>query len=237
MNYKHLIVASFFLATPAFAADAPMPRLITVTGYAKQEVAPDQAILSGQIVSKAKKLADAKKENDEMAEKVLKIVTGFEIPKHKVAASNVYINPEYRYDQKTNKQILEGYNVSRNLTITMDRLDIHERVLSALVEAGIDQIGSVSFTIAEPEARADALRVKAVQNARTRAEALAKAAGARLGRVMSIATDGASSLMPPPMPMRYAKMGMAESADMASAPSLPGMNVMSESVTVSFELE
>jgi len=230
-----LLLAPFIMAaTPVFAESAVV-RMISVSGEAREEVGPDQAILSGQLVSKAKELATAKKDNDKLAERVLAVAKQFEIPKEKVSASNVHISPEYRYNKETRQQDTIGYIVSRNLTITMDKLSIHERVLSALVENGITQVNSVSFTIAKPEERADALRVKAVQNAKVRAEAMAGAAGAKLGKVISITMNGS---IQPPMPM-MARAGMAKMAmdESSVAPSLPGMNTLQESVSVSFELE
>ncbi len=237
MKYNVLLVFTLFLAatTPA-RAEPMMPRLISVSGEAKEEVAPDQAVLSGQLVSKAKQLAAAKQENDKLAERVLAVAKQFDIPKEKVSASNVYISPEYTYNNKTNKQELIGYIVTRNLSITMDKLEIHERVLSALIENGIEQVNGVSFSISNPEARMDKLRVKAVQNARARAQMLAEAAGAKLGKVFSINMVGSTS----PQPMLRAPRAMmakAEMADSSVAPSLPGMNTLSESVSVTFEME
>lgn len=210
----------------------PTPRMITVSGEAEGQVAPDRAILTVSLVNKNAELTAAKRANDEMVEKLVVITRNFKIPKEKIATSNLYISPEYRYDK--GKQHFIGYVVSRTLRVTMDQLSIHERVLSAIVEAGVDQVNGVEFTLADEEAHAKDVRVKAVENARQRAEALASAAGTKLGRVMSISTVG--SVMQPPMPV----MGMAMRADMAEssvAPSLPGMITLHESVTVSFELE
>lgn len=233
MKYNGILaVFLLFAASPVLAAEVPV-RSITLTGEASEQVAPDQAVLSGQIVTKDKQLAVAKQENDKMAQRVLDITKKFDIPKEKVAASNVYISPEYRYDQKTSRQELVGYMVSRSLTITMDKLDIHEQVLSALVEGGIDQVNGVSFGISKPEDRQNALRVKAVQNAHDRAALLAGAAGAKLGKVLSIALGGSYDGPVRPVMMKAA---MADAGG-SVAPSLPGMNTLQETVTVSYELE
>lgn len=236
MKYNVLFALPLFLlaATPALAADA-MPRTVSVSGEAKEDVAPDRAVLSGQLVSKAKKLPEAKEANDGLVERVLAVAKQFDIPKEKVSASNVYISPEYTYNQGTNKQEQIGYIVTRQLSITMDKLDIHERVLSALVENGIEQVNGVSFTIADPEERQNALRAKAVQNARARAQTLAAAAGAKLGKVITITTDGASS--PPAMPMMARSFAKADMAESSVAPSLPGMQTLQERVSVTFALE
>ena len=226
------LFATLLLVNPAFADVIP-PRTVSVVGEAREEMAPDQAVLSGQLVSKAKQLNEAKQQNDKLVERVLKITTKFEIPKGKVVASNVHISPEYRYEKDTNKQIQDGYVVSRNLSITMDKLEVHEALLSALVDSGIDQVNGVNFTLADPEAHEDALRVKAIHNAKVRATALAEAAGAKLGKVLSITMQGGAT--PPMRPMAMALSARAEKSSVA--PSLPGLLNMDESVLVTFELE
>lgn len=231
-----LIMAAFLLATPPAMAEETLVRSISVRGEAKEEIAPDQAILSGQLVSRSKQLADAKQQNDKMVERIVAVAKQFDIPKEKVSASNVYISPDYSYNQQLKKQELVGYVVTRQLSITMDKLDIHEQVLSALVENNIDQISGVQFAVSDAEKRGDALKVKAVENARMRAEMLATAAGAKLGRVISINSDGAV-MQPQPMMMRAMKAPMGGMAESSVAPSLPGLSTLHESISVSYELE
>lgn len=239
MRYGLFFVLVFcVLAAPASAqVMQPGVRSITVSGESHEEIAPDQAILSMSLTSRNSDLMAAKRQNDEMVEKLVKITAQFNIPREKVATSNVYISPEYSYDQKNGTQQLTGYQVNRSIRVTMDRLDIHERVLSAVVAAKIDQVNGVEFTLAEPEEHAAALRVKAFENARAKAEALAKAAGTKLGRALTISTEGAPSPVMPPMPMmmKAERMGMADS--MSVAPSLPGLIRLQESVHVVFELQ
>lgn len=226
-----LLFLSLCLAAPAFAQMPPPPRMITVSGEASEDVAPDRAILSLSLITKNKDLTAAKRANDEMVERLVGITQNFKIAKEKVATSNVNISPEYSYEN--NKQNFIGYIVSRSLRITIDNLPIHERVLSAIVDAKIDQVNGIEFTLANQEAHAKAVRVKAVENARERAQALATAAGVKLGQVLNIATVTA------PMPIPYGRMAMAsmEAKSDSVAPSLPGMTTLRELVTVSFALE
>ena len=237
MKYNFLLlIIAFFINNAALAEPMPSspPRMISVTGEAREELVPDQAILSGQLVSKAKLLSVAKEENDKLAKRILAIAKQFNIPKDKISASNVYITPDLIWNQDSQKQIKVGYIVSRNLTLTMDKIESHEQVLSALLENGIDQINGVNFTLANPEAQADKLRVKALQNARERAQMLAEAAGATLGKVIFITTNSAAGAQPP-VPMMGRAMLMKQDAA-SVAPSLPGVVTLEESVAVTFEL-
>lgn len=231
------LIVAFFAISEAYAQMPPPPhmRMISVSGEAKEELSPDQATLNASLISRAPVLNEAKKHNDGLMEKLVGIAKEFKIAREKINASNVYISPEYRYEDNSGKQIFTGYVVNRSVAITMDDMSIHERVLSALIDAKIDQVGGVQFTLKNPEEVEMKLRTKAIANARAKAESMAQAAGAKLGQVIAISESGAA--MPhPPMPMH--SMAMMDTAEKASvAPSLPGQLTMSQSVNVTFGLE
>ncbi len=211
-------------------------RTITVSGESSEQIAPDQAVLSISLVSRDKSLAAAKQHNDKLAEKLVQIAYEYKIPKEKITTSQLYIAPEYNYRPKDNKREFAGYTVNRSLHITIDKLDIHERLLSAIIEAEIDQVNGIDFRLSDPEKHASALRVKAFGNAKAKAAALAQAAGAKLGQALTINTMDVSTPIPGPRPMMMAARADA-GAEMSVAPSLPGMIELRQAVTVVFGLE
>jgi uncharacterized protein YggE len=224
------------LASPALAQSIPANlRSITVAGESSEQFSPDQAILSVSLVTRDKDLNLAKKQNDDMVTKLASIAQEYKIPKEKIATSQLYISPEYDYSDKMGRKFV-GYTVNRSLRITIDTLDIHERLLSAIVDAKIDQINGIEFRLANPEAHAGELRVKAFENAKAKAAALAQAAGAKLGPVITITTVDMNTPIPGPRPMMM-QAKMADASEMSIAPSLPGMVELRQSVTVVFGME
>ncbi len=229
--FATVLVSNAFAQMPP---PPPMVRMISVTGEAHQDFSPDQAVMNLSLVSRNANLAEAKQHNDALAKKLMAITTEFNIPAEKVATSGLYISPEYNYDNS--KQRLIGYIVNRSLRITMDKMDIHERLLSKIVDAGVDQVSGVEFRLADPEAAAQKIRAKAFENAKARAQTLATAAGVTLGKPISISTSGAAPIMPP-MPMMARAMDAAGAESSSVAPSLPGMISIQENVSVVFSLE
>jgi hypothetical protein len=211
-----------------------LPRSVTVSATGKAEATPDRAVLPVQVETRDKKLLTAKQKNDELAAKMLKVTETYKIPQAKLKTSGVHISPQYRWEQKTNKQIFDGYLVSRSVQITVDELEQTEKLIASLTEAGIDQVQGVQFTIADPEGLESAARKDAIAKAAKQADELAVAAGAKRGKALNISLSGAVS-MPPPMPMR----AMAMKADMAESapPTLPGTLTVEQQVTVVYELE
>lgn len=232
---KLLMLAAPFIAfaAPVQAQTVSEPRNISVSGSAKEEINPDQAVLSLSVVSRDKVLANAKKHNDDQAKKVVGITDGFKIPQEKISTSSLNISPEYNYND--GKQTFIGYVVNRSLRITIDKLDIQEKLISALVDAKIDQINGLEFQLADPKAHESRLRIKAFQDAKVKADELAKAADSKLGKALSITTEDTPAYHPPRPMMAMAK----SSADMAEsvAPTLPGLITLQQNVNVTFALE
>jgi uncharacterized protein YggE len=229
---KIAIIAAVLLDfAPAMAQTEPSKavRTISVSGEAHEQVAPDQAILSVGLVSKDKVLNVAKKANDALADKLVAIAAQFKIPREKIATSNINISPDYNYAD--NKRQFLGYNVTRSLRITIDDISQQEQVLSAVVDAKIDQVNGVEFQLADAQKHEAALRVKAFNNAREKAEALAQAAGGKLGQALVINAGGGGGNRP------VAPMAMMMKSDSSIAPNLPGLMNLQESVSVTFALE
>lgn len=231
---KLLVLLALFACKSAFAQmPPPLPPTITVSGDAEEQVAPDRAVLALSLVNKDANLSKAKEDNDGMVERLVAIAREFKISKEKIATSNLYIAPEYQYEH--NQRRFVGYTVSRSLRITIDKLEIHERLLSAIVDAKVDQVDGIEFQLSDREAHAASVRTKAFEVAKAKAETLAKAAGVTLGKPLSISTSGQGMERP-----LYAAnvMMKAEAMDASSvAPSLPGMIDLRESVSVTFGLE
>lgn len=230
-------------APPALMhADVPPPpplppRMIAVVGMAKGEYEPDQAVISFSVTSRGKVLADTKKANDALLQQLKKVTEQYAVPKEKVVTSGVYISPEYNYGKQGNQppQVV-GYTVTRNMRITTKDLEKEEALLAALTDIKIDQVNNVEFQLSEPDKATTEVRIKAFNNAKAQAEALATAAGAKLGPAMSISTSGAE-VPRPVMPMMMAKAMAADAAAPSVAPSMPGAITLTETVEVSFALQ
>ena len=105
-------------------------------------------------------------------------------------------------------------------------------LLDEAVNAGANSINGVTFSVDDQTAAASEARGLAVEDARTKAEELAAAAGLTLGSVVSIA-EGTRSPMPPPMyAAADAEMAQAE----AAVPVQPGSSTVAVDVAMTFAL-
>ena len=118
------------------------------------------------------------------------------------------------------------------VSVKVRDLDAVGRVVDDAVEAGGDalRVNSIAFTIDDPtELQAEA-RVKAMRDAKAKAEALAEEGGVKLGRPIIIS----ESVFLPVKEERYFKGGVPEEA---STPIAPGTLEVRVTVYVTFEIE
>ena len=69
-----------------------------------------------------------------------------------------------------------GYQAMNQVTVTVDDLSRLGNVSDTLVRSGANQVGGISFTIADPKPLADRARTAAVNDAMAKARTLAMAA-------------------------------------------------------------
>lgn len=90
------------------------------------------------------------------------------------------------YDHVDGRRTFRGYQVSHDLSITVREIDRTGALLSIAVHSGADDVREVSFSVEDPGPWTDRARERAYENARHKAEELARLAGAELGPVRSM---------------------------------------------------
>jgi len=202
-----LIAAAVFLcAGTAAAADAPQ-RLVSVSGTGEVKAQPDMAYVTIGVEARRPALNDARTEVNAAVERLLALTRELKIdPKH-VDSTRLQVQPDYRWDEKTQKQVLQGYLVNRQLDVELHDLDRLGSLLEKAVSAGANQVGGARLDSSRREELEREALTKAVQDARLNADTLARAAGVKLGPVQSLSASNGS----PPRPM-YAERAMVAAA-------------------------
>lgn len=219
----------------AFAGDdaQEVVRSISVQAHAKVDEKPNLALVNINIQEQAKKLEDAQAATNKQLKALESVAKKFGIGADKIQTMNSSTQPRYRYHER--KRIFEGYNVSHRIQIKAEEIAKVGELIDALTKGGIDQIDNVSYTVKDEEMVKVRALAKAVEAAKAKAEAMAKAAGASLGDVITINESGAH--FAPVMARAKGVMMMAD-AEMEAAPELPAGGVsVNANVNVTFELD
>lgn len=201
---------------------------ITVPGKGTVSRAPDVAFVNLGVEARAPSAREALDANNRAMQQLLDTLERQDVPSKQVQTSSFDISPLYHHDpeNRTPPQIT-GYQVSNQVRVKVSKVDRLGDLLDAVVDVGANRIHGVQFGVDQPEEATDEARKKAVADARRKAELLAEAAGARIGRPLKIEE---SSGTPPPMPMQRMAM-MAESVPVAQ-----GEQEITAELTVTYQL-
>ncbi|MCA1552820.1 MAG: SIMPL domain-containing protein [Chloroflexi bacterium] len=120
------------------------------------------------------------------------------------------------------------YRASNNAQITVRKLDQLSAILQAAVDAGANNVYGIQMSLADTTSIANEARTKAVADAKSKADALAKAAGLKLGRIISI-SELNGGVVPGPV--------FRDSAVLSAAPIESGELQVNVQVQVVFALE
>lgn len=224
-----LALSAAFAATAAHAEDAKHDLFITVQGIGNIVVAPDQAMISGGVISEAATAAEALAANSKALAGVVEKLKAAGVAEKDMQTNGFSVQPKYTDYGKTDKApVIDGYQVSNSISIKVRDMAKLGDLLDAMVASGSNAINGVSFIVSDADKRSDDARKAAVADARRKAELYAAAAGVKLGKVLSMSEGGAA--VPQPM------YRMAAMSAEAAPPMLAGEETLSASVTIVYEL-
>jgi uncharacterized protein YggE len=227
-----LIVAASCLSWVSARADEPRPRTVNVSGMAEVSAEPDIARVSLGVEARRPALADARAEVVAAVDRVLALTRELKIDPKNVNATRIQVQPEYRWNENDRERVLLGYVVSRQVEVELKDLDQLGTLLERAVDAGVNQVGDPVLDSSRRKELEREAMTKALEDARLNAEALARAAGARLGAPRTLSASGSS----PPIPVyRDMRMATMEKAG-PEATYQPGNMKFSASVNAEYDL-
>lgn len=195
---------------------------VTVSGQGRVTYTPDVATVNlGVQVDKAGDAASALGKLNTTMTRVLAAVKDVGIPDADIQTQNYTLYAQYDYIDNTST--LAGYNANQQLAVKVRNLDkqsdLVAKVISAASDAGANQVNGVSFEASNIEELKQQARLKAIEDARSKAGVLASAAGVRLGKVVGW-WENVVSVPGQPGPYYYGdKGGMGAGGAMPTVPS------------------
>lgn len=236
MKLTHLaVLAALGLAAAALiGVGRPEParseddasRHVTVTGTGTVESVPDVASFSFGVESRGSTAKEALAANASELRRVIEALRVHGVSSKDIRTEQVSLMPQLDDNGRT----VVGYAASNSVRAEIDDLGDAGAVVDAAVGAGANQVyGPALSREDQTELYAKALQ-RAVAEAREKAEALAGASDASVGRVLTIDETGAAG---PPVPY-YAER--ATGAALATTPIEPGTERIQAQVRVTFAL-
>ncbi len=215
---------------------------ISVSGTGEVFAVPDTATFSVTVQETAKDVTTAQTAATKKGNDIIAYLKGAGIEDKDIQTTDYSVNPQYEYGTQAcpmgsycppGKQTLAGYQVSQTLTIKVRDTKKAGDLLSGVGSRGATNVSGLSFTVADQNGLEAQARDKAIQDAKGKAEVLAKSLGVQLVRVVGFSEGGGG-------PIYYAKamsVGMGASDSAAPAPEIPtGQNKITSNVSVMYEI-
>ncbi len=199
------LLAAFSLTTAGAGASQAGDTEITASGTGTVALAPDVAMVNAAVETNAETADDAISQNNARYDRIVSALAKLGIARSDVALEyyNVNYNPRPAVLPSNPPGERYGYTVTRSFSVKVRRIGSAGSVSDACIAAGATGINGVSFGLADSRAaRAEAI-AKAVAEARTNAEALARAALLHIVGMKSVRL--ANSDLTGPMPVVMAR--------------------------------
>lgn len=244
-----IFLAIFFVQAPVFAQDAsqnaitePKPnssaivRTLSISGESELKVAPDVAYFSVGIEASD---ADAKKAMDQAAkasEAIMTTLTDAGIKAEDIATQGVQLDLVYNGGERGIFGRPDAYHATNTMDVTVRELDTLPVLLGALADAGANSMGGLRFDISNREEREDEAMLLAVDDAKGRAQKIAKRAEVTLGKPLQIKFGNVDIDVPVVLEMADASFESAPKSASRVAVS-PGLITLYSHVEMQYQLE
>ncbi|MBE3066233.1 MAG: SIMPL domain-containing protein [Chloroflexi bacterium] len=216
---------------PALSAQ---PRTLDVSGNGTVYLTPDIAYLYIGVHTEEPAIATAVSNNNTQTTALVDALKNAGVAEVDIQTSNFSVYSTQSYDKMTN-QPSGGttYAVDNTVYVTVRDLTKLGSLLNTAVEAGANNINSITFDVADKTAAMTQARQKAMANASSLASELAQTAGVQLAEIQNVSYSDNS-----PNPYSYGMGGGGgAAAPNASVPIQPGLTQITVTVSVTYSIK
>jgi hypothetical protein len=217
-------------ATAPAGCISSQPRL-TVQGTGQADGTPDVLTAVFGFSSSASSATAALSQNNAEVNQALLALSGKGVAQADVQTTGLTLAPQYVYPNGVPTR--NGFAATNTITATLRDTKTAGDAIDAVVNATGDAatINALNFSFANPAQVEDQARAHAVHQAVAHAQAMAAAAGRRLGPVCSLTDNTQPSLLEP-----YPSAGLSRNDQASAVPVEPGSQTESDQVTMVYAL-
>lgn len=177
-------------ATEEPATEVDVTRTILVVGEGTVSMQPDQAQAMVGVETTGTTVREATQESAQIMEALLEALRDQGIADKDIQTSgySVWTERSGRAPEMGMSASEETvtYRVSNTVRVNILDLDKLSSVLDAAIEAGANSIHGITFSISDPGSLETQARIKAIADAKAKAQELADLTGVRVGAVVSV---------------------------------------------------
>lgn len=165
-------------------------KTLKITGIGHTSIFPNQIELRFNVLTLDKNYEKVNELHSEKLKRLISSITTLGLKKENIKTSSFNIQTKYKNVRSINgeyKEEFEGYYISQNLVLAFDyNMDLLDKILNNISSSKTNPKLSINFTIKEKEEFENKLLESAYNDARKKAEILAKASNQVISSIISI---------------------------------------------------
>ena len=208
-----VLMAAVFFSAQVQAQALPSAPYVVVRGHAERSLAPDRFEISITVQKTGLDVGEASAVVESRTGEMVRSLKALGLKPAQITATNISINPEYRYDQNTQKNVFIGNQVNRNITAKFESKQTLQKFL-AQVPAGEEiRIGGISSSLSTQKKVESELLDAAVADAKIQAATLLDKFGQKVIGLYTVSQEAPS--------IGFESKAMYRAMDVAAAPPPP----------------
>lgn len=177
---KKLFLAVALLFTIGLVAQE-QPSGISVNGEGTITVVPDEVLIQVYIQEEASSAQKVKENTDKVIDEVLKYLKSEKIPQKNIQTEYVRLGKNVQNNKYGNVPNAVNFYANQSISILLTDVSKYDEITRGLLELGINGINSVQFKSSEIEKYEAQARLKAIADAKSKANEYAKALEVKVG--------------------------------------------------------
>jgi uncharacterized protein YggE len=176
-------IGCILMISAGFAQETQPPH-VTVYGTATTEVAPDQMVWSLKIENHGLKLDVIAAEHPKIVQAVLSLLKDSKVDEKTIQTSRMEFGERWEY--KFQERVRDGYFAMTSVSFKITNFELYKKLWLGLAELPSVTVEPVTFDHTKRIAYQNETRQHAIQAAKEKAAALAKAIGSEIGEPLFI---------------------------------------------------
>ena len=201
---------------------------IQVNSSGSVQAIPDFINIEINIEKTDKIRSTAKRKADQVTQQVLDLASGMNIKTEHVQASDLFIYPEYRWQNQVREHL--GEKATRTVRIKLYNLDDYSEFAEQVVNIDITRMHQQGFGFDNIEEHRNKAIIQALGRAKTKADIIATEIGRKVSKVFQVSE---STSQPAPM---HRQMAVAMMAEGASEPAPAPLEIKAQTVNANVQV-
>jgi len=187
------VILGFSAVCGAQVPSGPSPQSPEVTANGRGEVrlAPDYAYVTIGVTTNSPSAVETASQNSSRVAAITSALRGIGLTEQQITTAGYNLTQIYEYPKNKEPRVT-GFTARNSLRAEVRTLTDLGKVIDAAINAGATDVSSIQFLSTSIEQARRTALAEAVKQARTDADAMARAAGGALGKLISVNTTGVS---------------------------------------------